>query len=317
MKIITKQHRSYDGEENLNPNKLANFSAVLTEEFEAELKVLAATQVTDIDFSENQKIYFDSMVSFPRTKLALVTNAQRVIKAENADFVVFDFSLLSSLSTSYVRAGKIMYDTVANDYIFCYGDSIKSTSKLLFYKNVTRPLRLLTTNSLKMIENMHKYVGKKIIDIADFNKIIKIDNGLVLDPPAIEKFLKSTDNNTVTLGLKMLCQYDIISNAFDIATLIKNNINNIRYNSFVSSALFKNVLETISISMNMFERNDSTEEYLMKLYPICTDVDKIRCVEAVEQRFLANINQFMESYFRNYNYLPIIPCITINKPNEE
>lgn len=206
--------------------------------------------IKDLKYSEltqDTTLYFSKSSTFPRLKLEN-TGFKRCIKLDKADFVIINPSSLTNNCTSF---HVIETDTVI--YLVYYGDlyykrdkletflgfKIKDYGMMNFYE--------MTEKRKDLFDLIHQPNVKLVHDDALNKMINKSDEILDKDSMInIYSMLKSSDLDTVELGLKMLTGFNVDKTPLTISAMLLST-NRWWFTNAKTNVLVQNMLKQLDI----------------------------------------------------------------------
>lgn len=206
--------------------------------------------INDLKYSEltqDTTLYFSKSSTFPRLKLEN-TGFKRCIKLDKADFVIINPSSLTNNCTSF---HVIETDTVI--YLVYYGDlyykrdkletflgfKIKDYGMMNFYE--------MTEKRKDLFDLIHQPNVKLVHDDALNKMINKSDEILDKDSMInIYSMLKSSDLDTVELGLKMLTGFNVDKTPLTISAMLLST-NRWWFTNAKTNVLVQNMLKQLDI----------------------------------------------------------------------
>ena len=190
-------------------------------------------------------------VTFPRYKFTdYGKNNNNIVQttrtAAYADAVVIDVKeWISALKTKfYIHTLQHIGVTVdeKNEYIKFVDDvDLQSAPNLNEYvvahSHYGKNKNILET----IVQAYNEFAGTKILNVFDLNSVINGQNGPMTSDVAeqLTQLLKSSDKETVKLGMEMMTNYDLESSLLHIMLMASQAGNNFRYHDYWSSVNFK------------------------------------------------------------------------------
>lgn len=185
--------------------------------------------IKKIEYSELTKdatLYFSKSSTFPRLKLEN-TGFKRCIKLDKADFIIINPNSLTNLTERWY-----VIETDTAIYISGYWDFYRNRTDLEKFLGFTISSSILTTIHGYELSEKRKDLLKllqepnvKFVNDDELNKTIN-KSDQILDKEtmfAIHDMLKSSDLDTIELGLKMLTGFNIDETPLTISTLLLLN----------------------------------------------------------------------------------------------
>lgn len=236
-----------------------------------------------IKFDKYQgKIYFHTLTKFPRYKFTeyVRTGTQkvrRVREPKSADAVVLDLKECKKILTSSIGDNKI-YEHIGNYQqtgIELYTETEKDPGKFnnIYQGNFIRNLNSSTSLYLSaLIELYNNFNTIKILDVVDINASLNTNSILDASSAAdIEKLFKSSDSESIKLGMELMTNYLIEESLLYIMLLGSTYGRKMRDNSYWYSTSWKsylNNLDSFDISERYFQYSQTPyaviEEFLKK-----------------------------------------------------
>lgn len=257
----------------------------------------------DDNIQPTDKLYFDSMCTFPRFKLES-RGMKRTIKINSADRVIVsqikaDFNIISYnvRPTDSYLAYSPKSDTY---YLFNWKphDPYYQSAQKTFY-NICCNLAPESEHHLfdvlkaaKMLPN-DAYILPDTVDLLDnknydfydkcINKYMRITYDTDLDKFISEGLMKLQEEDLATLntmlasrdeavrgmGMKLLSSYDVGSAPCAIAIMLKKNWINLRYSETKKSVGFQQVLRSLNLSDKEID-NNGLLTIINNVYDACT-----------------------------------------------
>ena len=116
---------------------------------------------------------------------------------------------------------------------------------------------------------------------------------------SLDTMLKSKDDSTIELGVKMLNNFDVKKYALQIGSLLRLNGENITNNKALTTVGFKNVMTQLETNWNHLKDSD-TLRYYDSLYNASSNTDdKIQIQKYVAEEIKRRIYTMYESCSKN------------------
>lgn len=264
-----------------------------------QLSADLAAKCVPLDISTPKNIYFEKSVKFPRTKLALVDNVKRVIKIDKADVIIVDpkinFKSFWSACNSYIEeeTGELILSPSNRDL---------GSNYTLVEKGITACILPPATN-IPELENILHNCTQDLVDIAVFNTSITVNTPNKLDVKALKSLLNSTNDDYILLGLKTMCQFNIMDHRLIFIELLKSNGYTLSGHKFWQSALGINLLATLKIEKNWLYYDDLPILY-NKVYPHYTEEERIQLLKVINETRYQLILSAIENINEKYRNAP-------------
>lgn len=304
-----------------------------------ELTDIITNKLNKNPISSFKKLYFCKSCSYPRYKLAECTNIKRCNSPAKADACVISKREIrptfNNMNVFYSQSTNTYYlmDFALNvKRIWMKDDQRKALEYILKKENYTGTIedniRLLIKFNVLPQDTTSVYTGvysliseieyeycnniinnfMQIIYDTDLDTFVSQQNVKITqsDIDTIDTMLKSSDASVVSMGMKLLSNYDITSSICACTILIMNNITRIKSNSTRTSVGFQQLLKTLDISIY-----DSYAYAINNAFKQSNDVTD----KNVAKRLIAKeIQSEMHSYFgrlkQQYPDIPITCDIT-------
>lgn len=206
--------------------------------------------IKDLEYSEltqDATLYFSKSSTFPRLKLEN-TGFKRCIKLDKADFVIINPSSLTNNCTSFhvIETDTTIY--LMRYYDFYYkrseletflGFKIQDYGTMYFYE---------MTEKRKDLFDLIQQPNVKLVHDITLNKTINKGDD-ILDKDSmmnIYSMLKSSDVDTVELGLKMLTSFNVDKTPLTISAMLLLN-NRWWFTNARTNVLVQNMLKQLDI----------------------------------------------------------------------
>ncbi len=256
-------------------------------------------QLTKFDKYQG-KIFFHSMTEFPRYKFTEYVRSgaqkvRRVREPKNADAVVLDLKVCKQILESDLGRVKT-YEHIG---MYQGGTSplyTETTKDPLKFSNIEKSVFLGTNTTLTLtalIELYNDYPNIKILDVLELNSTI--NTGSIMDNSSaddIGKLLKSSDNESIKLGMEMMTNYAIEESLLYIMILVSSYGSKMRGNSYWNStswSSYMNILQKYNISDYTFRYSTSVFD-TVKLF-LTTSKKKLlqQDIEFIKESILSEI----------------------------
>ncbi len=207
---------------------------------------------------ETDVVYFDKTSIFPRFKFKELCNNTKTINLNKADKII-----LHDISDKYNISlyEKIIFYSKSLDAIATtnyYSNSLNKDPNII--KDIIVELKKIALDfqMLNIILIEKSYNFEYIYDETFYDKLIfdsQLERLLTKDSIVLnqenynilDNMLKSTNDDTVSLAIKMLTNYNISQSSLLMLTLICNNITNIKNNKSYASVGFKNIRTLLNL----------------------------------------------------------------------
>lgn len=147
----------------------------------------------------------------------------------------------------------------------------------------------------------------KIIYDTDLDTFINSNLQSITDEElkSLSSMLRSSDQTTVGMGIKLISSYNIVDAACSIGILISSSWNNISNNSAIKSVGFQQVLKTLGISEGSLH-SGKTLEMINNLYKTSTNTeDKEKAKGVVLEKVKEELNQKWNYFKSNLDAIPM------------
>lgn len=286
-----------------------------------------------------KKVYFDPLCKYPRYKLSNLTSIKRCLNYNKADSVIISKISFSNPYRRFSYSGEItvFYSTKENTYYVigsAYSgrnaqfqqqrDAIDILLHKQNYTNTTQDLVRILIN-VGMLPSDTKFVyNGKYLELSQstyefvnnlINKYMLItydteldkfvsQNGQPLtleDLSTLDKMLSSSDPSVVSMGMKLLTNYDLSKHTCAVTVLIYNNRANVNSNQTKNSVGFKQVLQSLNISLY-----DSKYESINNAYKAATDPnDKAMAKKLVIAHIENELKNIYDGWTKTYSNIPL------------
>jgi hypothetical protein len=291
------------------------FQTVFTEkEFQLDIdfKALNNKILYDYDLSEVKKINIAKGVNFPRFKVK--DNEQfKTCTLKNAEVIIME---KVEAGTCWPRECYIYQGPNDEYYLFSPWNS-STIKQVLHVQDLSEDSIFNFLINRNVIPADSKNLGKKKIRMESKKTLDKIRCVLNADKPLVDKsvlehylassalapdqeslenivnLLKSNDTNSISLGIDMLMNFDIINNRLAIYDAIKPYISQMKVRAYakLQSAAWRNILDMLGFSSTSSLECTDVRRAIRNIYNIANnETDK----EAARQRLIAFVQDDIE-----------------------
>lgn len=237
------------------------------------IKNIRSRLVSNIE--ENSKIYFYKQSKFPRFKLQ-ETSYKRVIKQDKADYFeipkIPDYSYFGDF---YIFENDCAIFMVNANIISVYADgdlkiflekleSIENRSNFNPEPTYIGPVYKTKKSESYIFDFVEKFPNIKIILDSKMNEIVSKAFQPITenDINTILPMLRSTDSETIGLGLKLLANTDITVTPYLAYLILNNTYYKWRYNSVKTSVSVAQMISSLNFQPFEYDRTALTVYYI-------------------------------------------------------
>jgi hypothetical protein len=291
------------------------FQTVFSErefQIDVDFKALNNKILLDYDLSEVKKINIAKGVNFPRFKIK--DNEQfKTCTPKNAEVIIIE---KVEASNNWPRECYIYQGPKDEYYLFSPWNS-STIKQVLHVQDLSEEGIFNFLIKRNVIPAESKNLGKKKIRMESKKTLDKIRCILNADKPLIDKsvlehyiagsaltpdqeslenivnMLKSNDTNSISLGIDMLMNFDIINNRLAIYDAIKPYISQMKVRAYakLQSATWRNILDMLGFSSTGSLECTDVRRAIRNIYHIANNnEDK----EAARQRLIAFVKDDIE-----------------------
>lgn len=241
--VVTSNNRYYGNQQN-------EYYVVKESDLEIIEQWLDKNQTDFAAFSG--KVMFMKDANFPRYKFTEYgKNNNNIVQITRtsayADAIVIDCKEWKNILKSYVSRSRIFQQigvTVdeKEEYIeFPKETDLNSAPNLVKYGVVNHYRDTIINSVQTIIEAYNEFAGTKIINVLDLSSVINKSAGPLNAEITAQllPLLKSSDSDTVKLGMEMLTNYDIESSLLHLLVIQASKGIKLDYNNYWSSVNFK------------------------------------------------------------------------------
>lgn len=237
------------------------------------IKDIQSRVVSNIE--ENSKIYFYKQSKFPRFKLQ-ETSYKRVIKQDKADYFEIpkipnytyfgDFYIFEN-DCAVFMVNKNIIDTYADGDLKIFLEkleAIENRSNFNPEPTYIGPIYKVKKSESYIFDFVEKFPNVKIILDSKMNEIVSKAFQPITenDVNTILPMLKSSDSETIGLGLKLLANTDIIATPYLAYTILNHTYCNWRYNPVKTSVSVAQMINSLNFQSFIYDREAMAAYYI-------------------------------------------------------
>ena len=237
------------------------------------IKDIQSRVVSNIE--ENSKIYFYKQSKFPRFKLQ-ETSYKRVIKQDKADYfeipkipnyTYFGEFYIFENDCAVFMVNKNIIDTYADGDLKIFLEkleAIENRSNFNPEPTYIGPIYKVKKSESYIFDFVEKFPNTKIILDSKMNEIvIKAFQPITEDDVnTILPMLKSSDSETIGLGLKLLANTDITATPYLAYTILNHTYCNWRYNPVKTSVSVAQMINSLNFQSFIYDREAMAACYI-------------------------------------------------------
>ena len=237
------------------------------------IKDIQSRVVSNIE--ENSKIYFYKQSKFPRFKLQ-ETSYKRVIKQDKADYFEIpkipnytyfgDFYIFEN-DCAVFMVNKNIIDTYADGDLKIFLEkleAIENRSNFNPEPTYIGPIYKIKKSESYIFDFVEKFPNTKIILDSKMNEIVSKAFQPITenDVNTILPMLKSSDSETIGLGLKLLANTDITATPYLAYTILNHTYCNWRYNPVKTSVSVAQMINSLNFQSFIYDREAMAACYI-------------------------------------------------------
>ena len=237
------------------------------------IKDIQSRVVSNIE--ENSKIYFYKQSKFPRFKLQ-ETSYKRVIKQDKADYfeipkipnyTYFGEFYIFENDCAVFMVNKNIIDTYADGDLKIFLEkleAIENRSNFNPEPTYIGPIYKVKKSESYIFDFIEKFPNVKIILDSKMNEIVSKTFQPITenDVNTILPMLKSSDSETIGLGLKLLANTDITATPYLAYTILNHTYCNWRYNSVKTSVSVAQMINSLNFQSFIYDREAMAACYI-------------------------------------------------------
>ena len=237
------------------------------------IKDIQSRVVSNIE--ENSKIYFYKQSKFPRFKLQ-ETSYKRVIKQDKADYfeipkipnyTYFGEFYIFENDCAVFMVNKNIIDTYADGDLKIFLEkleAIENRSNFNPEPTYIGPIYKVKKSESYIFDFIEKFPNVKIILDSKMNEIVSKAFQPITenDVNTILPMLKSSDSETIGLGLKLLANTDITATPYLAYTILNHTYCNWRYNPVKTSVSVAQMINSLNFQSFIYDREAMAACYI-------------------------------------------------------